>query len=164
MQLAAKMRKRTPQLRCLFALPSPSVSIRAPFEIGAAARCCCRAPRTSEPRTARAGCWARLRWERGAGLPALLPLPPPALRPQMGPGVQEGCSGEHPALLLPQDWRAAFLVPGCARGLLELGDYCGSGFWSPSPRDDFKVMGGSFPGRGAATRVIPTSAWIWERC
>lgn len=94
MQLAAEMRKRTPQLRCLFALPSPTVFIRAAFEIGAAVRWGWRAPRTPHtPRSARAGCWDRLRWERAA----LLPLPPPALRPQMRPGVEEGCSGENKA-------------------------------------------------------------------
>lgn len=96
MQLAAEMRKRTPQLRCLFALPSPNVSIRAAFEIGPAVRWGWRAPRTQQtPRTGRAGCWDRLRWEREAGLPVLLPLPPPALRPQMRRGVEEGCSGEN---------------------------------------------------------------------
>lgn len=165
MQLAAEMRKRTPQLRCMFALPFPNVFIRAGFEIGPAVGWCWRVPRTQQtPRTGRAGCWERLphtavgKGGRAASSPSSASsCPAPAEEARCGGRMLRGMRGGE------QDWGAAFLVPSCARGLLELDDYCSSVFWSPSSRD-VSVMAGSLPGPGAPTQVIPTPAWFWEQC
>lgn len=102
MQLAAEMRKRTPQLGCLFALPSPDVFIRAAFEIGPAVRCCCGLLAPKNP-----ACWAG--WVLGEAARAASSCPAPADEARRGGRMLRGMRGRE------QDWGLHFLcqaVPG----------------------------------------------------
>lgn len=88
------MRKRTPQLGCLFALPPPTVSTGLPLNWEP--QCHAAAGLLAPASPAYWSGWLLGRAAVGKGgraASALLPLPPPALSPQMRPGLQEGCSG-----------------------------------------------------------------------